>query len=100
MLTRRAEGLKEWCDWAWVECGLGFPVWASGKEVGFGVESGGAVFDVIFMVVDVFRPPDVILGEGTGCLKVLECLVIGVNGERRLTGFEIYSPLADSLDDG
>ena len=55
---------------------------------------------MIFVVVDIFRPPNVILGESAGRLEVLERLVVGVYGEWGFAGFEVNSPLANSLDDG
>jgi len=58
------------------------------------------VLDVVFVMVYVFGPSNVVFGKRAGCLKVLECLVVGVYCEWGLTGLEIDGPLADSFDYG
>lgn len=76
------------------------PVGAAGEEVCFGVESGGAVANCIFVVVDIGGPAGLAWGEYAGCLKILERLVIGINLEWMMAGFEVDVPVSDGVNDG
>jgi len=53
---------------------------------------------MVFVMVYVFGPSNVVFGERTGCLEVLECLMVGVYGKWSFAGLEIDGPLADTFD--
>ena len=84
---------------AWGVVGFPFPVLATRKKIGFGVETGGPVPDGVFVVINFGGPPGLARGKSARGLEVLEGLVIGIDGERLLAGFEVHVPLANCLDD-